>query len=108
MAHCVFYRCLMNGVRTLAETDRRPAVLCPVCRAKLCWSFKLDPIRDDSLTFATTLKAAKHFFVLEVYPGVMHAFFGYSPVIDEAKRAGPLWPTPCGVASRRKKPEPAG
>jgi acetyl esterase len=47
---------------------------------------ELDPIRDDSLTFATTLKEAKHFFVLEVYPGVMHAFFGHSPVIDEAKR----------------------
>lgn len=47
---------------------------------------ELDPIRDDSLTFAATLKAAKHFFVLEVYPGVMHAFFGYSAVIDEANR----------------------
>ena len=47
---------------------------------------ELDPIRDDSLTFATTLKEAEHFYVLEVYPGVMHAFFGYSPVIDEAKR----------------------
>jgi acetyl esterase len=47
---------------------------------------ELDPIRDDSLTFATTLKAAKHFFVLEVYPGVLHAFFGYSGVVDEAKR----------------------
>jgi acetyl esterase len=47
---------------------------------------ELDPIRDDSLTFAATLKAAKHFFVLEVYPGVLHAFFGYSGVVDEAKR----------------------
>jgi acetyl esterase len=47
---------------------------------------ELDPIRDDSLTFAATLKAAKHFFVLEVYPGMLHAFFGYSGVVDEAKR----------------------
>jgi acetyl esterase len=47
---------------------------------------ELDPIRDDSLAFAATLKAAKHFFVLEVYPGMLHAFFGYSGVVDEAKR----------------------
>ncbi len=45
MAHCIFYKCLMNGVRTLGESDRRPAVLCPVCRAKLCWNTGLDPIR---------------------------------------------------------------
>ena len=59
-----------------------PAGLPPIFVA----AAELDPIRDDSLTFAATLKEAKHFFALEVYPGVMHAFFGYSPVIDEAKR----------------------
>jgi archaemetzincin len=41
--HCTFYRCLMNGALTLEEADGRPAVLCPVCRAKLCWSLGLDP-----------------------------------------------------------------
>lgn len=38
MAHCVFYGCLMNGARTLAECDGRPLLLCPVCEAKLCWN----------------------------------------------------------------------
>ncbi len=47
---------------------------------------ELDPIRDDSLTFAGTLKGACHPHQLEVYPGVLHAFFGYSGVVDEAKR----------------------
>ncbi len=35
MAHCVFYECLMNGAQTPAESDLRPAYLCPVCNAKL-------------------------------------------------------------------------
>lgn len=47
---------------------------------------QLDPIRDDSLTFADTLKAAGHPHELVVYPGVMHAFFGFSAEIDEARR----------------------
>lgn len=47
---------------------------------------ELDPIRDDSLTFATKLKDAGNRYRLEVYPGVMHAFFGYSGVVDEAMR----------------------
>lgn len=47
---------------------------------------QLDPIRDDSLTFAGNLKAAGHPHQLVVYPGVMHAFFGFSAEIDEARR----------------------
>jgi acetyl esterase len=47
---------------------------------------QLDPIRDDSLTFADNLKAAEHPHELVVYPGVMHAFFGFSSEIDEARR----------------------
>jgi archaemetzincin len=43
LPHCTFYRCLMNGALTLAEADRRPAALCPVCRAKLCWNLGSDP-----------------------------------------------------------------
>lgn len=42
LPHCTFYRCLMNGALTLQEADARPAVLCPVCRAKLCWSLGVD------------------------------------------------------------------
>jgi archaemetzincin len=38
MAHCTFYRCLMNGARTLEETDERPLLLCPVCEAKVRWN----------------------------------------------------------------------
>jgi archaemetzincin len=41
--HCVFFGCLMNGARTLEEADARPKVLCPVCRAKLCWNLGIDP-----------------------------------------------------------------
>jgi len=47
---------------------------------------QLDPIRDDSLTFADNLMAAGHPHELVVYPGVMHAFFGFSAEIDEARR----------------------
>jgi len=35
MAHCVFFKCLMNGAQTPVESDHRPAHLCPVCEAKL-------------------------------------------------------------------------
>lgn len=43
LPHCTFYRCLMNGALALAEADARPAALCPVCRAKLCWNLGVDP-----------------------------------------------------------------
>lgn len=59
-----------------------PAGLPPVFVA----AAQLDPIRDDSLTFATILGAAGHPCELTVYPGVYHAFFGFSAVIDEARR----------------------
>lgn len=42
IAHCTFYRCLMNGALSLAESDARPFLLCPVCREKLCWNLGLD------------------------------------------------------------------
>ena len=35
MEHCTFYECVMNGSNHLAETDRRPMNLCPVCLRKL-------------------------------------------------------------------------
>jgi archaemetzincin len=44
LPHCTFFSCLMNGARSLAEADARPELLCPVCRAKLCWNLGLDPL----------------------------------------------------------------
>lgn len=35
LRHCVFYACAMNGTNSLAESDRQPLHLCPVCREKL-------------------------------------------------------------------------
>ena len=35
LKHCVFYECTMNGTNSLAELDRQPAHLCPVCHEKL-------------------------------------------------------------------------
>jgi archaemetzincin len=47
LPHCTFYRCLMNGALTVEEADARPAVLCPVCRAKLCWNLGIDPVARE-------------------------------------------------------------
>jgi archaemetzincin len=42
IAHCTFFNCLMNGSNHLAESDRRPLHLCPVCLRKLQWSINFD------------------------------------------------------------------
>jgi archaemetzincin len=42
LAHCTFFNCLMNGSNHLAESDRRPLHLCPVCLRKLQWSIAFD------------------------------------------------------------------
>jgi archaemetzincin len=42
LAHCVHFNCLMNGSNHLAESDRRPLHLCPVCLRKLQWSIGFD------------------------------------------------------------------
>lgn len=44
LPHCTFFSCLMNGARSLKEADARPALLCPVCRAKLCWNLGREPL----------------------------------------------------------------
>ncbi len=49
--HCVEYECNMAGSNHLAEMDRRPAWLCPICLAKL--------------SFATGVAAEAHFTALE-------------------------------------------
>lgn len=42
MLHCTAYKCLMNGSNSLAELDREPEWLCPVCLKKLQWNVGLD------------------------------------------------------------------
>ncbi|MEW5725159.1 MAG: archaemetzincin [Thermodesulfobacteriota bacterium] len=42
--HCLFYSCLMNGSNHLAESDRRPLHLCPVCLRKLHHGVGFNPI----------------------------------------------------------------
>lgn len=42
MRHCIFYKCTMCGSNSLAESDRRPIHLCPVCLKKLEWNLKFD------------------------------------------------------------------
>jgi hypothetical protein len=43
----------MNGALTLGEADARPASLCPVCRAKLCWNLGAKPaVREAMLAEA--------------------------------------------------------
>ena len=36
--HCIYYECNMNGSNSLAESDRKPSYLCPICAAKLSWN----------------------------------------------------------------------
>ena len=42
LAHCTYFNCLMNGSNHLAESDRRPLHLCPVCLHKLQWNIGFD------------------------------------------------------------------
>ena len=45
LRHCIYYRCNMTGSNSLAESDRQPLHLCPVCLKKLTWNRGFDPIR---------------------------------------------------------------
>jgi len=42
IGHCVYFRCLMNGSSSLAESDRRPLHLCPIDLRKLQWLVGFD------------------------------------------------------------------
>lgn len=35
LAHCIYFKCVMNGSNHLAESDARPLRVCPVCLRKL-------------------------------------------------------------------------
>ena len=48
LAHCTYFNCLMNGSNHLAEADRRPLHLCPVCLRKLQWSIDFDLLKRYS------------------------------------------------------------
>ncbi len=45
MQHCVHYHCVVNGSNSLAESDRQPLHLCPVCLRKLQSSVGFDVAR---------------------------------------------------------------
>ena len=42
LAHCIYFKCLMNGSNHLQESDSRPLFLCPVCLHKLQHSIGFD------------------------------------------------------------------
>ncbi len=42
LAHCVYFRCLMNGSANPEESERRPLHLCPVDLRKLHWLLGFD------------------------------------------------------------------
>jgi len=44
IAHCIYFRCLMNGSNHLGESDSRPLHLCPVDLRKLYGSIGFDPV----------------------------------------------------------------
>ncbi len=44
LVHCTAYECNMCGTNSLAEADRRPLYLCPVCVAKVGFATGFDPI----------------------------------------------------------------
>lgn len=43
--HCIYFECVMNGSNHMAETDRQPQHLCPVCLRKLCHATGFDPVK---------------------------------------------------------------
>jgi archaemetzincin len=52
LAHCIYFRCVMNGSNHLQESDSRPQFLCPVCLHKLHSSVGF----DVALRYARMLK----------------------------------------------------
>ena len=44
LAHCIFFKCVLNGSNHLQESDARPLSLCPVCLRKLQFSIDFDVV----------------------------------------------------------------
>jgi archaemetzincin len=42
LAHCIYFKCVMNGSNHLQESDSRPLSLCPVCLRKLQTSIRFE------------------------------------------------------------------
>ena len=42
LAHCIYFKCVMNGSNHLRESDARPIFLCPVCLHKLHFAIGFD------------------------------------------------------------------
>jgi archaemetzincin len=42
LAHCIYFKCVINGSNHLQESDSRPLSLCPVCLRKLQSSIRFD------------------------------------------------------------------
>ena len=42
MKHCIYARCVMNGVNSLSEDDSKPNTLCSVCLKKMKLNFNFD------------------------------------------------------------------
>jgi len=42
LAHCIYFKCVMNGSNHLQESDSRPLLLCPVCLHKLQYNIGFD------------------------------------------------------------------
>jgi archaemetzincin len=57
LAHCIYFCCLMNGSNHLAESDRRPLHLCPVCLRKLEWSIGFDVVERYAFLERVTREA---------------------------------------------------
>ncbi|HEY3447493.1 MAG TPA: archaemetzincin [Myxococcales bacterium] len=55
--HCIYYRCLMQGVNSLAEVDANGIHLCPVCLDKLAHRVGVDP-RRRAASYAKALERA--------------------------------------------------
>ena len=53
--HCNYFRCLMNASGTVAQSDRRPLALCPICLRKLQRNVGFDPL-ERYRTVATSLR----------------------------------------------------
>ncbi|MGB9699114.1 MAG: archaemetzincin [Thermodesulfobacteriota bacterium] len=75
LAHCIYFRCVMNGSNHIGESDSRPLHLCPVCLRKLhfCLEFDIEKRYEELLLFyrqqgfideaewvATRLKRIRH------------------------------------------------
>jgi archaemetzincin len=57
LAHCIYFNCLMKGSNRLAESDRRPLHLCPVCLRKLDWSIGFDVVERYAFLERVTREA---------------------------------------------------